>query len=387
MKYKAFTDSVEIMDSFRMPVNKTERAARIAGKSAKELYPYYGATGQAGVIDGYLVDGEYVLLGEDGAPFLDAYAIKAYLINGKAWINNHAHILKSKTNNKFLCYYLNYFNYKGFVSGTTRLKLTQADMKRIPIPDFSIEEQARIVARLEELFSDLDAGVETLQKIKQQLSVYRQTVLNNALQFHSKTPIKECIEDMGQGWSPKCDRINVLDDDEWAVITTTSVQPMNFIYSENKKLPETLTPREKHEIREGDLLITRAGPRSRCGICCLVRKTKKKLINCDKVYRIRVLKELILPEFLEAILNSPYYLREIEFCKTGGNDSGVNLTQDRFLSIRIPVPTINEQIKALAEIESRMSICDSIEETVDQALQQSAAMHQSILKQAFEGGI
>ena len=100
MKYKAFKDAVEILDSFRIPVNKKERAGRIAGKSAKELYPYYGATGQAGVIDGYLVDGEYVLLGEDGAPFLDAYATKAYLINGKAWINNHAHILKSKTNNK-----------------------------------------------------------------------------------------------------------------------------------------------------------------------------------------------------------------------------------------------------------------------------------------------
>ena len=67
----------------RSPINKEERAKRIAGKPAAELYPYYGATGQVGVIDGYLTDGEYVLLGEDGAPFLDAFATKAYLISGK----------------------------------------------------------------------------------------------------------------------------------------------------------------------------------------------------------------------------------------------------------------------------------------------------------------
>ena len=129
-----FTEAVEICDSLRRPINSSERAARINGKKQSELYPYYGATGQVGFIDDYITDGEYVLLGEDGAPFLDAYAPKAYIVNGKTWVNNHAHVLRSKTNNKFLCYYLNSFNYKGFVSGTTRLKLTQAEMKRIPVP-------------------------------------------------------------------------------------------------------------------------------------------------------------------------------------------------------------------------------------------------------------
>ena len=154
-----FTEAVDICDTLRKPINSSERASRIKGKEQSELYPYYGATGQVGFIDDYITDGEYVLLGEDGAPFLDAFSKKAYIISGKTWVNNHAHVLKSKTNNKFLCYYLNSFNYKGYVSGTTRLKLTQAEMKRIPVPVPPLSEQERIVARIEELFSQLDAGV------------------------------------------------------------------------------------------------------------------------------------------------------------------------------------------------------------------------------------
>ena len=177
-----FTEAVEICDTLRKPINSKERAERIIGKKLIELYPYYGATGQVGFIDGYITNGEYVLLGEDGAPFLNAFADKAYIISGKSWVNNHAHVLKSKTNNKFLCYYLNSFNYKGYVTGTTRLKLTQAGMKRIPVPVPPLKEQERIVARIEEFFSQLDAGVEMLKKTKTQLSVYRQSVLKEAFE-------------------------------------------------------------------------------------------------------------------------------------------------------------------------------------------------------------
>lgn len=180
--YVPFEEAVEICDTQRKPINNKDRARRIEGKKKDSLYPYYGATGQVGYIDDYITDGEYVLLGEDGAPFLNTFAKKAYIISGKTWVNNHAHVLKSKTNNKFLCYYLNYFNYSGYVSGTTRLKLTQGQMKHIKIPDVSIEEQNRIVSRIEELFSELDKGVETLQIIKKQLAVYRQAVLKDAFE-------------------------------------------------------------------------------------------------------------------------------------------------------------------------------------------------------------
>ena len=112
--YIPLEQAADILDSYRKPVNSKERLNLIKGKPLDELFPYYGATGQVGWIDSFLTDGEYILLGEDGAPFLNPYAEKAYIIHGKTWVNNHAHILRSKTNNEFLCYYLNYFNYKKY---------------------------------------------------------------------------------------------------------------------------------------------------------------------------------------------------------------------------------------------------------------------------------
>ena len=82
-------------DSYRKPINSSDRKNRVFGKSKDELYPYYGATGQIGFIDDFLFNGEYILLGEDAAPFLDKKAQKAYMIKGKSWVNNHAHILQS----------------------------------------------------------------------------------------------------------------------------------------------------------------------------------------------------------------------------------------------------------------------------------------------------
>ena len=82
-----------------------------------------------------LFDEKLVLLGEDGAPFLDPRKPKAYLITGPSWVNNHAHVLRAKqvTTNRFLKYALDVVDYGPFVRGTTRLKLTQKDMRRIPI--------------------------------------------------------------------------------------------------------------------------------------------------------------------------------------------------------------------------------------------------------------
>ena len=108
------------------------------------------------------MNGEYILLGEDAAPFLDKNANKAYLINGKSWVNNHAHILKSKTSNKYLLYYLNWFDYSTYVSGTTRLKLSQANMKKIPFPSLKKEIKDKIVSQIETTFN-------IIEKIKEQL--------------------------------------------------------------------------------------------------------------------------------------------------------------------------------------------------------------------------
>ena len=169
----------EVHDNLREPVNSTERKGRIGP------FPYYGATGQVGWIDDFRQDGEYVLLGEDGAPFFDFTKDKAYLVSGKCWVNNHAHVLKGRDGvclNRYLLYALNQVNYRGYANGTTRLKLTQAAMRQLPINLAPLAEQHRIVAKIEELFSELDQGVASLKTAREQLKVYRQSLLKNAFE-------------------------------------------------------------------------------------------------------------------------------------------------------------------------------------------------------------
>ena len=161
-EYKQLEEVAIIFDNVRIPLNAKERENRIRNKQSSELYPYYGATGQVGLIDEYLLEGKFLLLGEDGAPFLDKNAIKAYPVEGRFWVNNHAHILKPKYDFDFLVYYLNGLDYKAYVSGSTRLKLTQSSMSKIKILMPPQEEQRQISQILNRIFKVLDSIVVDL---------------------------------------------------------------------------------------------------------------------------------------------------------------------------------------------------------------------------------
>ena len=387
-----FTEAVDICDTLRKPINSSERASRIAGKKQSELYPYYGATGQVGFIDDYITDGEYVLLGEDGAPFLDAYAPKAYIINGKTWVNNHAHVLRSKTSNKFLCYYLNSFNYKGFVSGTTRLKLTQAEMKRIPVPVPPLPEQERIVARIEELFSQLDAGVETLKKTKAQLGVYRQAVLKEAFDSAMKDckmlPIAEILSKTRKGMSTGPFGTMIKKSDHKAsgvpMLGIENIGRGQFV--DGNKIFVTAEKAEElkaFSLKAGDIIISRSGTVGE--ICAVPERAEGSLLSTN-LMRISLDNAIIRSDYFIALFQSKgIVLDQIkELCKGSTRDF---LNQTILKQIIFPVPRIEKQSEIVSIIEARMSVCDSIKQTVDTALQQAEAMRQSILKNAFEGGI
>jgi type I restriction enzyme S subunit len=193
------------------------------------------------------------------------------------------------------------------------------------------------------------------------------------------------VQSIGQGWSPRCERESVDSDADWAVIKTTAIQPLAFDGSHNKKLPSALTPREHLELEVGDLLITRAGPRSRVGITCLIRQVKKRLILCDKAYRIRCDESRIDKEFLELVLNAPHMVNEIDELKTGINDSGLNLTQGRFFTLMIPVPALGQQRRLVEQIHTKVQCIEDQELAIELSLKQSAAQRKNILKAAFTG--
>lgn len=108
---------------------------------------------------------------------------KRYLIEGKAWVNNHAHIIKShygEVGNKYILHYLNVFNFHGYVNGTTRLKLTQASMRTIPVPLPPLAEQKRIVEQIESLFAKLDEAKEKALSVVESFESRKKAILNNA---------------------------------------------------------------------------------------------------------------------------------------------------------------------------------------------------------------
>ena len=381
-QYYPLSEACVICDSNRKPVNTKERTKRIEGKKLADLFPYYGATGQVGHIDDYLIDGEYVLLGEDGAPFLNTFAQKAYLISGKSWVNNHAHILQSKTDNRFLCYYLNCFDYKGYVCGTTRLKLTQGQMKSIPVPVPPIEEQQRIVTRIEELFSELDSAVETLQKTRQQLEVYRQAVLKEAFSFESSelVEIQTIVDDIRIGpfgtMLHKSDYIT----DGVPVINPQHIKNGTIVHNNSNTISvEKAAELSNYRLIKNDIIMGRRGEMGRAAP--ITDKEDGWLCGTGSLlFRLK-------PEFDAAlyakILSSPDVVHYLEDNATGTTMK--NLNEAIVKHIPVPYITTEMQKRIVNSIDAKMSVCDSIEKTIEESLQQAEAMRQSILKKAFEG--
>jgi len=152
-------DVCEFLDHIRKPISAIERAKRNEGKSADELFPYYGANGQAGWIDEYLFDEPLILLAEDGGAFGSPDIPIAYKIEGKTWVNNHAHVLRPHNDVDF-DYLLFSISIRPdlaqVATGNTRPKLNQAIAAGIPVPLPPFQEQKRISKILKEQMLAVD---------------------------------------------------------------------------------------------------------------------------------------------------------------------------------------------------------------------------------------
>ena len=143
-EYKKLGDCTQILDSQRKPVTKRDRKSGI--------YPYYGATGIQDYVDKYIFDGRYVLVGEDGAKW-SSFTQSAFIIEGKTWVNNHAHVLRTNDFlvDSFLVYFLNYSDLDSYISGAIIRKLTQASLRNIDIPLPPKSAQLAIVSELDKI--------------------------------------------------------------------------------------------------------------------------------------------------------------------------------------------------------------------------------------------
>lgn len=257
-----------------------------------------------------------------------------------------------------------------------------------------LDEQARIVVRIEELFSELDNGVQTLQTIKQQLVVYRQAVLKEA--FEGKLTgstnaqsdnLEQHIEKPRYGTSKKCDYVK--SDDSMAVYRIPNIQHTmgRISHSDIKYASFTQNELGGINLQVGDILIIRSnGSASLVGRAAMIYESDIDGTFAGYLMRLRITSGKLLPKYLLLFLQSHQARIYIE--NKAKSTSGVhNINSVEISKLTIPVFAINDQEKIIAAIESRLSVCDSIEKTVDTALAQAEAMRQSILKKAFEGGL
>mgnify|MGYP000802379955 CR=1 FL=1 len=264
-----------------------------------------------------------------------------------------------------------------------RYWIQQYSKIRVSIPP--IPEQECIVARIEELFSQLDAGVETLKKTKAQLAVYRQAVLKEAFEGdYPRKQLKEFSKAIS-GFAFKSSRYSP--DGNYVVVKIGNVKERHFDFSRDltKTLEADDSILEKYLLRRGDCLITLTGSRGKrdYGFVAMVGNQNNYLLN-QRVAALRFDQSVALPEFFQYYLASPSY-RDMFFGYETGNVGQGNVGIKALLDPYVILPDIDTQKRIIEDVEDRLSVCDSIEQTVDTALQQAEAMRQSILKDAFEG--
>ena len=146
-------------DAIRIPVKETDRGVG--------PYPYYGASGVVDHVDGFLFDGEYLLIAEDGENLRTRTTPIAFLANGKFWVNNHAHIVQGNSNadTRFLKYALSVLDISGYLTGSTMPKLTQGNMNRIPLLTPPLPKQRTIAYVL----GTLDDKIELNRRMNETL--------------------------------------------------------------------------------------------------------------------------------------------------------------------------------------------------------------------------
>lgn len=300
--------------------------------------------------------------------------------------------------------------------GTTIAGVTKKQLSLLHIPLPPLSEQHRIVARIEELFSHLDAGIEALQKAKAQLQRYRQAVLKAAVEgrlteeWRNVYPDVETIRAPTQTESVLSSELPMLPNSwDWFSFSqlikgsqnglskrrSEEGDPVhvlrladiinNMISSKNPRdIKLTKQELNKYLIQEGDLLCIRVN-----GSKNLVGKmipfiNNDKWAFCDHFIRFKLDKELVLSSYLSIYFNTKIARKYIELNMV--SSAGQNTISQRTLALMpVPLPSIEEQDAIITEIDRMFSILDALESSLDKCLERSNRLRQSILKHAFEG--
>jgi type I restriction enzyme S subunit len=324
-----------------------------------------------------------------------------YLLNQR--VGRFFNINNKKINIHFLRYVLtapiiNRY-YKSFGKGALQINLGKNEILNALIPLPSLTEQDAIVSKIEELLSDLENGKQQLQTAQQQLKVYRQSLLKAA--FEGRFTNKDVKDgELPKGW--KVVGITDLADKnkhalkagpfgsslkkEFYVKEGYKIYGQEQVISDNAFIGDYYINEEKYQelmscrIRPFDVLISLVGTVGK--VLILPENCKPGIIN-PRLIKISLNTEIYLPKFFKYYFESSS-VKSLYGNKAQGTTMDV-LNLGIIKTIPFPLPSIKEQQLIVSELENKLTVCDKIEETLSQSLQQAETLRQSILKKAFEG--
>jgi type I restriction enzyme S subunit len=375
----------EIWDSLRKPVKKKDRRPGDV--------PYCGANGIIDYVEGYTHVGEFVLLAEDGG-FYGPGEPSAYMMSGRFWANNHVHILCGKSDhltNKFLYYWLIACDLRSFLTGATRPKLTQSAMKSIPIPLPPLEEQKRIVARVEELMSRIKEVKKLREETKKQTELLWQSVLAETFpQPGTQLPkgwrwvrLREITKVLESGKRPKGGVKNIANG-----IPSIGGEHITwdggFDFANIRYVPyEFYQSMRKGKINKGDILIVKDGATT--GKTAYVSEDfpfKDACIN-EHVYILRIYENLAISQFVFLFLMSSSGQTQLKNTFHGAAQGGIN---SEFINqVTIPLPPLEEQKRIANYLQEVHEKIKELKEVQTKTEEEIKLLEQSILEKAFRG--
>ena len=380
------------LDNFRKPVNAAERS------TMQGDIPYYGATGQVGWINDFLTDEHLVLVGEDGAPFLDYAKDKAYIIDGKAWVNNHAHILRSfygKESNVYLMHYLNIFDYHGYVNGSTRLKLTQSSMNSIPVPLPPVKEQKRIVDHIETFFSKLDEVKEKVQNVIDGFENRKSAILHKAFNGELSAKWRKEKNKYLNDWEIKTIG-NIADvkggkrvpkgmtltsyDTGHPYIKAGNLKNGTVIDDEMMYVPDDVLPHiKKYTVNSGDVYITNVGA---CIGDCGIIPAKYDGANFTE-NAVKIINYICNGEYLALYLTCSTVQQKLKELTASAKLGKLSIA--KINTIKIKLPSLEEQIEIVSIIKRLFALNQLYKEKAEDVLERIELIKKSILARAFRG--
>lgn len=291
-------------------------------------------------------------------------------------------ISRSDINPKYVMYMINSPGFrndiKHYESGTTRKRISRKNLDKIQFNIPPLPEQEHIISRIEELFSQLDASVAELKTAKERLNVYRQAVLKEAFDSCKDFVPLATLGDLGRGKSkhrPRNDAA-LFENGKYPFIQTGEV----------KAAPKHITCYSKMYGDFG-LQQSKLWPKGTLCITIAANIAETAFLGIDACFPDSVVGftpyEHILPEYVRYFIES----QKQRLWAFAPATAQKNINLDTLEKLTIPYCSVEEQEQIVRKIDSKKSVCDSIEKTVDTALQQAEALRQSILKKAFEGGL